>query len=115
MRPDRERLLDIMDAIDQALRRTSRVQEDFLKDEMVQIWAIHHLQIIGEAAARLSPELRAKYPDVPWMDIISMRNVVVHHYFGIDWREVWRTVIEDLPVLRTTVAAMLGPQEQEAP
>jgi uncharacterized protein with HEPN domain len=67
---------------------------------------IHHLAIIGEAAARLSPALRQGHPEVPWSAIIGIRNVLVHGYFSIDLDEVWG-ITQQLPALRNQIGAIL--------
>ena len=64
MRDGRERLLDILEAIDDIERYAVRGREAFLQEELVQVWMVYHLQIIGEAAARLPPELRSACPAV---------------------------------------------------
>jgi uncharacterized protein with HEPN domain len=71
------------------------------------VWAVHHTQIIGEACARLSQEIRGRYPGVPWADVIAMRNVLVHHYFGVDVQQIWATVQADLPTLEQSVRQVL--------
>jgi uncharacterized protein with HEPN domain len=68
---------------------------------------IHHIQIIGEAAGSVSSELREAHPDVPWAEIISMRNILVHQYFGIDPEEVWTTVSNDVAELKKRMASIL--------
>jgi len=75
---------------------------------MVQVWIIHHIQIIGEAARALSESFRARHPQVPWPQIVGMRNILVHDYFGIDLEEVWTVVARDLPVLQREVEAILA-------
>ena len=60
---------------------------------------IYHLQIIGEAVRGLSSEFVAANSEVPWSDIIGMRNILVHHYFGIDRDAVWNVIEDDLPAL----------------
>ena len=65
MRSDRERLLDLLEAIEKIEQRKAAQKPDFEADEMLQVWVVHYLQIIGEAASRISPELRARYPDIP--------------------------------------------------
>jgi len=65
LRDDRERLLDIYEAIERIERHTSISRDAFDQSELVQNWVIHHLQIIGEACRALSPELRDQYPSVP--------------------------------------------------
>jgi uncharacterized protein with HEPN domain len=111
MRDDRQRLLDILDAIGNIERRIPESREAFADDELVQVWVVHHIQIIGEAAASLSQAFRDRYPAVPWGDIVSMRNVLVHQYFGIDLDEVWSTVVTDLPRLRRGIEGLLTDDE----
>ena len=64
--------------------------------------------IVGEAARGLSDDLRASHSDIPWPDIIAMRNLLIHEYFGIDQNEVWSTAVNDLPVLRRQIEEMLA-------
>jgi uncharacterized protein with HEPN domain len=66
MRDDRERLTDISTAIDRILSKTTQGRNDFDADEMLQVWVLHHLQIVGEAARRLSEEFRRLHPDPVW-------------------------------------------------
>jgi uncharacterized protein with HEPN domain len=87
---------------------------DLLSDEVRKAAILHHFAVIGEAAGRVSSELREKYPKIPWRQIMSQRNRVVHEYFGIDWALIWKTVSEDLPVLRerlTEVRRLEFPEE----
>ena len=59
--------------------------------------------MIGEAANNLSPELVAVHQEVPWRRIVAARNILVHHYFGIDEETVWTMISVDLPVLEASV------------
>lgn len=108
MRSDRERLLDIAEAIDRISRHTSRGRKEFESQELIQTWVIHHIEIIGEAARRISVEFRGAHPEVSWAEIVAMRNVLAHDYFGIDVERVWIAVERDLPVLRQQVDALLN-------
>jgi len=107
MRDDRERLNDIVEAIAQIEKYASRGEKVFKRNELVQNWVLRHLQIIGEASWALSDDLRKQYPAVPWSDIIGMRNILVHDYFGIDLKIVWSVVENDLPDLKRQVKTML--------
>ncbi len=100
MRSDSERLKDIIDAIEKIESHASKGREVFENDELVQVWIVHHLQIIGEASSKLSASVREQYSDIPWSEIVAMRNLVIHAYFGIDLDEIWATVINDLPKLK---------------
>lgn len=99
MRDDQARLEDILRAIGHIERYARRGRSHFDSDELLQAWMIHHLAVIGEAAARLSLTLRESHPEVPWSGTIGMRNVLVHGYFTIDLDEVWGTVEQGVPAL----------------
>ncbi len=111
MRDGNERLLDILEAIDEIERYAVRGRETFLQDELVQVWMIHHLQIIGEAAACLPPDLRSASPEIPWKQVTGLRNVLVHAYFRVDPEEVWAVVNRDIPALRKAIVALLSDTE----
>lgn len=108
MRDDRERLADILTAIDRILSKTSQGRTVFDADEMVQIWVLHHLQIVGEAARCLSEEFRRLHPDPVWSKAAGMRHILVHHYFEIDAGQIWKVVEQDLWPLRERVRAILA-------
>lgn len=107
MRDPRERLRDILHAIDAIERRAQAGRAAFDTDELVQVWIVHHLEIIGEAARGLGPAAQALAPEIPWKAIVAMRNVLVHGYFDIDVDLVWRAVLRDLPDLRRGVEELL--------
>lgn len=110
MKDDRVRLEDILEAIKRVERYARRGQKAFQTDELIQNWAIHHIQIIGEAAGKLSESFRKAHSEIPWPQIIKMRHVLVHDYFGIDLEEVWAAVERDLPNLKRKVKAILREQ-----
>jgi uncharacterized protein with HEPN domain len=60
---------------------------------------VHDIELVGEAASRISPQTQIDYPYVPWSSIISMRNRLIHGYFDIDLDRVWDTITDDLPPL----------------
>ena len=107
MRSDRERLLDIQVTIAHIEKYAAQGRDSFERDELIQVWIIHHLELIGEASRALSAALRDQHREVPWADIIAFRNVLIHEYFGIDLAEVWRIVERDLPVLKHQIAVIL--------
>jgi uncharacterized protein with HEPN domain len=108
VRADSERLHDILKGVDQILAKASGGSEAFARDEMLQVWVLHHLQIIGEAARCLSDEFRQRHPDRVWSMASGMRNILVHHYFEIDQALVWKVVEQDLPKLKRTVEQILS-------
>jgi uncharacterized protein with HEPN domain len=99
MRDEKERILDILEAIERIQKYAAKGRDAFEHDELIQNWIVHHLQVIGEAAANISEEFTNTHPEIPWQKIIGMRNILVHHYFGIDLNVVWSAVENDLPLL----------------
>ena len=71
---------------------------------------IKALEIIGEAAGRISEDTRKVHPEIPWAEIIGMRNRLVHGYFDVDWAKVWDTVHHDLPPLIATIEPLIPPE-----
>ncbi len=87
--------------------------EQFAADEEKSLAVLHALQIIGEAAGHLPSSIKQRYPEVPWADIVGMRNLIVHGYFIMDLEIVWKTVHQDLPRLRQTIAVIQEHLDQE--
>ena len=75
---------------------------------MLQVWVLHHLQIVGEAARCLSEEFRRRHSDPVWSKTVGMRHILVHHYFQIDADQVWNVVEHDLRPLRDRVQGILA-------
>jgi uncharacterized protein with HEPN domain len=107
LRSDEERLRDISEAIERIERHTKAGRSAFDRDELIQSWVVHHLQIIGEAARRLSQDWKASHPEVLWHAIVGMRHILVHSYFEIDLDAVWSTVENNLLQLKTVVSHSL--------
>ena len=83
-------------------------REQFDSDENLRLALIYLIQIIGEAASRVSSSYRDEHPDVPWSEITGMRHKVVHDYLGVDEDIVWRVANDDLPPLAETLTTILG-------
>ncbi|MBO1348119.1 MAG: DUF86 domain-containing protein [Hormoscilla sp. GUM202] len=107
MRKDSERLQDMREAIDLIERYAVRGKQVFDEDELIQIWIVHYLQIIGEAARSMSEDFINLHPDVPWIDIADFRNVLVHEYWKIEPQIVWSIVQQELPDLKGKVEQIL--------
>jgi len=113
MRGDIDRLIDIIEAIDAILRHTAAGRESFDTNELVRVWCLRHIEVVGEAASRLSEELRQKYPIAPWRSIVAMRNALIHGYFDTDWDAVWAVVSNDLLPLRQAITEILKDENKE--
>jgi uncharacterized protein with HEPN domain len=103
MRSDADRVSDILEATAKIRERVTDDIDAFLGDEMLQVWVIHHLQVIGEAARGVSQFLKERHPEVPWPQIVALRNILVHEYFGLNMHQVWTMVQKDLPKLEEQV------------
>ena len=115
MRRDRQRLTDILEALDWIAKAIAgRTEAEFLANETLCYAVAQKLTIIGEAVARLSPELTARHNSLPWPDIVGLRNILVHEYFGIHWPLVWQTRVDHAPVLRVQVAEILRTEDCRA-
>lgn len=107
MRSERERLLDILEAIERIEKYAAQGKASFEADELIQNWMVNHISVIGEACRALPAEFQARHANVPWADIIGMRNILVHHYFGIDEDAVWSVVEKDIPELKFNIETIL--------
>jgi uncharacterized protein with HEPN domain len=108
MRGERERLLDILEAIERIEKYARRGKAAFLRSELIQNWMVNHISMIGEACRALPGEFQSHHAEVPWADIVAMRNLLVHHYFGIDKDAVWAVVERDIPELKVNIQSILG-------
>jgi uncharacterized protein with HEPN domain len=108
MQRDREFLLDILEAAKLALSYVGKKsKEEFLKDTQCQDAVIRRFEIIGEASRRISGEAQSEFPDLPWGEMIGMRNVMIHEYDDVDIVIVWKTVKSDLPKLIDALKTIL--------
>lgn len=108
MRMDVERLRDILEAIDKIHKYTDEGRKRFDADELIRSWVLRHIEIIGEAASRLSEDIRRSYPTIPWRNIIGMRNALIHGYFDVDWNIVWGVVEKELQPLQRAVSDIMA-------
>lgn len=114
MRDNRQRLVDILEAIEHIERYATKGRAAFEQDELIQTWIVHHLAIIGEAAAKAGRDFHEAYPEIPWAQIVAMRNILIHDYFAVDLEAVWATVARNIPELKTQVGRLLIALERTA-
>jgi len=87
--------------------------EGFLKDDMLQAAVERNIGIIGEAARRISEELKQDHPEIPWRKIIAQRNVLIHEYDDIDYKEIWQVATFYLPQLIDQIKPLIPPLPPE--
>ena len=107
MRSDAARIGDILTAVDAAMRAAGPRSRLDVDEETLVAALTFQLIVIGEAAAAISQQGRDRWPDLPWREMIGMRNLVVHAYWSVDRDRVWRTVESDLPPLAERLRQIL--------
>lgn len=110
---DTIRLRHMLEAAEQAVAFVKdRDRSDLYTDCMLSFAVVRAIEIIGEAAGKVSPQGRAESPELPWPSIIAMRNRLIHAYFDIDLDRVWETVTDDLPQLIAALKEILGAESE---
>lgn len=110
---DLEAVVDIVAASRQAIRFVEGMGlEAFRADPKTFSAVILQILVIGEASKRLSPDFHAEHPELPWSEIIRMRDRLIHHYRRTDLRQVWLTVEKDIPTLLRTLEPLARPLEE---
>jgi uncharacterized protein with HEPN domain len=111
MRKDDAYLLDILIAAQKALKFVEGVTwEEFNESDLLQNAVMRPLEIIGEAASRISEEIQEAHPEIPWGLMIGLRNRLVHEYFHIQVATVWDTIQRDLKELIRLVEPLVPPE-----
>jgi uncharacterized protein with HEPN domain len=98
----------ILESIEEIEKYTLKLSSaDFLKSTIVQDASIRRLEIIGEAVKQIPAETRSSAKDIPWKQIAGLRNVLIHEYFGVDLRLVWKVIKNDLPDLKKNMLKLI--------
>ena len=101
-------LAHILDAINQIESYTVHLSySQFLETPLVQDGVIRQLEIIGEASRNLSDEFRAKHSDLPWQQIIGLRNRLIHAYFDVNLGIIWDIIQNDIPSLKGKISGLI--------
>jgi len=98
---------DIVDANERIGNKNTLGRAVSIEDVLVQTDVIRWIEIIGEAARAVSPEFREAHPEIPWRQVVAMRNILVHGYFEVDVDAVWSAIEHDAPKLETQIRAIL--------
>lgn len=90
LREDTIRMLHMLDAAREAISFSrGRTRTDLDSDKMLTFALVRAIEIVGEAASKVTAQTRSEFPEMPWQDIVGMRNRIVHAYFDIDLDRVW--------------------------
>ncbi|MCU0633125.1 MAG: DUF86 domain-containing protein [Methanolinea sp.] len=101
-------LYDMVTAVDKILDYThSLALQDLLKNELVKDAVLRNIQVLGDGAKEIPPELKASHPEIDWKGITGLRDIITHQYFRVDWDIIWITIKEDLPSLSISLHHLL--------
>lgn len=110
---DEVRLRHMLDAASEAVSSVrERQRGDIEEDRHLARSLVKLIEIVGEAAARISETGREQLPDIPWIEIIGMRNRLIHAYWDIDLDIVWKTAAEEMPVLVAMLEPLVPPVKE---
>jgi len=113
-RDDAVRLQHMLDASNEAMEfARGKSRTDLDKNRMLVLSSVKAIEIIGEAAYRIGEETRHQLPEIPWEDIIGMRHRLVHAYFDINLDILWKTIQDDLPMLKSLLKPILNSLETD--
>jgi uncharacterized protein with HEPN domain len=104
-------LQHIRDALQASLEYSAGGRESFFASRMIQDAVVRNLEIVGEAAKGLDDATKQLAPEVPWRRISGMRDVLVHHYFGVDLQAVWGVIEVEARTLLATVERLIAESE----
>jgi uncharacterized protein with HEPN domain len=99
-------------AIEAVQMARGRTRADIDTDRQLNLSLVRLLEIVGEAAARVSGQSRERYPDVPWPEIVSLRKRLIHGYDEVDFDILWEIIHSDLPRLITRLEEILDPEQE---
>ena len=99
-------ILESIDAIEEYLEQVD--EEKFYTSREKQDLIIRRLEIIGEAAKNIPEDFRKQHDNIPWKKMAGMRDVIIHQYFGINYKIVWDTVAKTLPLLKKQIMQVLN-------
>lgn len=100
-------LRHILEALDKIQRYTVVGRKEFFEQPHWQDATIRQFEVVGEAVKRLSQDLKAQRPEIPWQDVAGMRDVLIHDYFAVDLKAVWSAAELDVPQLRRAIEYLL--------
>ena len=108
MKSDKVYLDHMLECIQNIEAYTKNGKMEFMDSTLVQDAVIRNLEVIGEAAKRISNDLKITYDALPWREMAGLRDVLIHDYFGVDLKIVWNVIEKELPTIKSDLMRILG-------
>ncbi|MGM9512533.1 HepT-like ribonuclease domain-containing protein [Larkinella sp. GY13] len=106
---DRQRIQHIREAIDHIENFTDGIDfESYMNNFQLRLALVKLLEIVGEAAAALSEDLKQEFSEIEWITLKAVRNILVHEYFGISYDIIWTSIQKDIPPLKEKIESLIA-------
>ena len=105
-------LAQILERIDRIMQFAAGGKDAFLTEKILQDAILYNLEIIGEAANRVSESYRAEHPEIQWRGMAALRNILAHDYDKVDVHRIWLVIEDDLPPLKSAIEHILPPLDK---
>lgn len=90
-----------------------KTRQDLDSDRFFASAIMREFEVLGEAASAISDQTRSRFPEIPWKEVIGMRNQLIHAYFGVDHDIVWSTILTELPILIPKIEKAIASLSQD--
>jgi len=101
-----EHILEAINLIEEYIK--DKEKSDFLKSKQLQDSVIRRIEIIGEAIKNIPSDFKGSHENIPWKEIIGMRDILIHQYFGVDLELTWQVIVVDLPKLKKSIISIIN-------
>jgi len=99
-----EHILESINLIEEYMQ--DKTKTEFLETKQLQDAVIRRIEIIGEAVKNIPDDIKEKYKDIPWRNIMGMRDILIHQYFGVDLELTWEVINNNIPELKKKISSV---------